>query len=370
MRFGTFVVMAGRQAGGPETYEHRLVRALAALDRKNEFHIFCYSRSAADSFALAQENVRFHVLRPGPRWLSTLATLPLQMRAAGVDLLHATFVPPLLSPAPYVFTMHCFSNFVHPEFYHPVVRWRLNGLIRRGLDRARVVLCVSRTVRDLVAETFKSPEERLAVVYNGVGDDFHPVEPALARDVLARRYGITGPYALFVGQLKARKNIKRILEAFARFRLDTRSDLRLVLAGRRDWSAAGMDEIIDRERLRPHVIELGHLRHEDLAVLYSGARMFVFPSLWEGFGIPVIEAMACGTPVITSDDSCLPEIAGGAALLVDPTSVEAIAEAMERVDSDESLREGLRAKGLERARFFSWRRTAEQTLAAYRMALG
>jgi len=370
VRFGIFVAMAGRQAGGPETYEHRLVRSLAALDRDNEYHVFCHSRAAADSFRLVQDKVHYHVLRPRVRWLSTLTSLPLKMHAAGVDLLHATFVPPPFSPAPYVFTMHCFSNFVHPEFYHPLVRWRLNGLIRRGLERARVILCVSRNVRDLVAETFKSSEGRLAVVYNGVGEDFQPIEPALARRTLADNYGIVEPYALFVGQLKARKNIARILEAFARFRLESRSELRLVLAGRRDWSSAGMDEVIDRWKLRGQVIELGHLAHPDLAVLYSGARMLVFPSLWEGFGIPVIEAMACGTPVITSNNSCLPEIAGDAALLVDPYSVEAIAEAIYRLDTDAALRQTLREKGLQRARAFSWRRTAEQTLAAYRVAAG
>jgi glycosyltransferase involved in cell wall biosynthesis len=203
-----------------------------------------------------------------------------------------------------------------------------------------------------------------------VGEDFQPIEPALARRTLADNYGIVEPYALFVGQLKARKNIARILEAFARFRLESRSELRLVLAGRRDWSSAGMDEVIDRWKLRGQVIELGHLAHPDLAVLYSGARMLVFPSLWEGFGIPVIEAMACGTPVITSNNSCLPEIAGDAALLVDPYSVEAIAEAIYRLDTDAALRQTLREKGLQRARAFSWRRTAEQTLAAYRVAAG
>ncbi len=366
MRVGLFVVMAGRQAGGPETYEHRLVRSLAALDRETDYHIFCLSKAAVESFALAQENLRYHVLRPGSRWVSSLASLPFSLLANRVDLLHATFVPPLLSPTRYVFTMHCFSNFVHPEFYHPLIRWRLNRLIVRGLRRARLILCVSENVRDLVRERFAVPPERLAVVYNGVGEDFHPMAPPLVRSIVATRYRISRHYALFVGQLKTRKNLVRLLEAFARFREESRSGLQLVLAGRRDWSSTEIDPAIERLRLREHVLELGHVAHEDLPALYCGAEMFVFPSLWEGFGIPVIEAMACGTPVVTANNSSLAEVAGESALLVNPYSVEEIAGAMGRICSDRALRESLRASGLERARLFSWKRTAQQTLAAYR----
>lgn len=369
MRVGIFVVMAGRKAGGPETYEHSLVKSLAGLDAQNEYHVFCLNRAAAESFQLARDNVKFHVLRPNLRLISIAATLPVQMMTSGIDLLHATFTPPPLSPKPYVFTHHCFSTFAHPEFYDPAILLRLNSLIVRGLNKARLIICVSENVRDLTAEKFKIPLERMPVVYNGVGENFRPVERAAARAALADVYGIREPYLLYVGKLESRKNIVRLLEAFHQFRHEAATPVKLVLAGRRSQMAQGIDETLDRLKLRPHVIEVGHVRNQDLPVLYSGAEMFVFPSLWEGFGIPVAEAMACGTPVITSNLSSLPEVAGGAAVLVDPYSVQDIAAGMHALFSDAALRETLRSKGLQRAQQFSWQRTARETLAVYERAI-
>ncbi len=364
-RIGLFVVMAGRQAGGPETYEHGLLRSLVAMNGGNEYHVFCFSREAAASFDLERDNVRYHVLDKGPRWFSTISALPYRMMTSEIDLLHATLVPPFFSPKGYVFTMHCFSTFQHPEFYRPEHARRLNRLMIRGMEKARLILCVSNNVKDLIAEKFRIPEDRLQVVYNGVSDEFQPMDRDLARADVKERYGIERPYLLFTGQLKERKNIGRILEAFARFRAEGNDDFALVLAGRRDWSSGDLDAVIERLQIRPWVIELGHLENGQLPPLYSAAEACVFPSLWEGFGIPVIESMACGTPVITSNVSCLPEVAGGQAVLVDPYSVEEIADAMERTTQNSDLRNRLIAGGIARASEFSWRETAKQTLRAY-----
>jgi glycosyltransferase involved in cell wall biosynthesis len=357
--------MAGRQAGGPETYEHGLLRSLVAVNGGNEYHVFCFSREAAASFGLKGSNVRYHILDKGPRWFSTMSALPYRMITSEIDLLHATLVPPLFSPKGYVFTMHCFSTFKHPEFYRPEHARRLNRLMIRGMGKARLILCVSNNVKELIAEEFRIPEDRLEVVYNGVSDAFQPMANDRARAKVETAYGIDRPYMLFTGQLKKRKNIGRILEAFARFRANGNNDFALVLAGRRDWSSGDLDTVIDRLGIRPWVHELGHLDNAELPALYSAAEVSVFPSLWEGFGIPVIESMACGTPVITSNLSCLPEVAGGQAVLVDPYSVEEITDAMERTTQDSGLRERLIAGGLARAREFSWRETAKQTLRAY-----
>jgi glycosyltransferase involved in cell wall biosynthesis len=360
--------MAGRQAGGPETYEHCLVRALAEVAPRNEYYVYCLSRPAADSFGAARANVRYHVLWPRLRWVSIAAILPIALRAAKLDVFHATFVPPPFAVRDYVFTMHDDSMFRHPEFYPPAIRWRLQNLVRRGLKRARLVLCISESVRASVAEAFRLPEERLAVVYHGVDPRFGPRPLDLVRRELAQRYGLHEPYTLFVGRLTARKNPVRMLEAFHRFRQEAKCPVKLVLAGNRSWTAEGFDEAMTRLGLQDSVIELGHVPDEDLPWLYCGALMLVFPSLWEGFGLPVIEAMASGTPVITSNVSSLPEVAGDAAVLVDPYSTDAIGDAMTRVFQDPGLRETLRARGLERARRFVWGETARQTLAAYTRA--
>jgi glycosyltransferase involved in cell wall biosynthesis len=185
---------------------------------------------------------------------------------------------------------------------------------------------------------------------------------------VAKRYGLSAPYILYVGKLEARKNICRLLRAFHRARSATKADVRLVLVGRRFWDLEQMDATISELGLQPHVTELGYVAGEDLPALYSAAELFVFPSLWEGFGFPVLEAMKCGTPVITSNVSCLPEIAGGAALLVDPLSIDQIAESIASTMNDPAQRKSLAHRGLTQAAKFTWEETARKTLAAYERA--
>jgi glycosyltransferase involved in cell wall biosynthesis len=366
MRIGIFAAMAGRQAAGPETYEVALVRSLAALDSGNEYHVFCLSEEARNAFAVEQKNFAFHVLRPGVRWVSITATLPIAMLRARLDVFHATFIPPPFIPARLVYTLHDLTSFHNPEFYHPAVRWRLNHSIRTGLKRARMILCVSDCVRKMAAEQFAIPLERMTAVHHGVGERFRPMNAEEARRVVRQQYGIDRPYLLFVGQMKTRKNMARILEAFGRFRQDGDSKLALVLAGRRGQTSEFLDESIRRLGLSGCVIEPGHVSDEQLPALYNAAEMLVFPSLFEGFGFPVIEAMACGTPVITSNVSALPEVAGDGAVLVDPLSVDALLAAMRHIHCDAAFAQKLRGQGLERARHFTWKRAAEQTVAAYR----
>lgn len=373
-RFGVFVAMAGRQAGGPETYEHGLVRELADVGNQHQFDIFCLDQAATSSFGFARDNVRFHTLRSPARWLTMSALLPLRLWRTPLSLLHATFIPPPFSPRRYVFTMHDTGMFAHPEFYHPRVRLRLNGLLARGVARATRILCVSETARALVAEHFKINPDRVIAVHNGVNGEFKPLPAEATAATLARKFGLRAPYVLFVGQLKVRsKNLTRLLEAFAGFRPQGPAGVRLVLAGRRPthepYAATLLDEEIARLKLQEHVTELGHVADEDLPLLYNGAEVFLFPTLWEGFGLPVVEAMACGTPVITSNISCLPEVAGEAAILVDPHSVEEMVDALKRVCNDASLRQTLRARGFARAAEFTWRRAAQKTLRVYEEAL-
>ena len=365
MRIGVFVVMAGRKAGGPETYELCLLRGLAKIDRSNEYHVFCLSDKSRASIGINQDNFFFHVLRPSFRWASIPVTLPLSLMKAGVDMFHATFIPPPVSPTKYAFTMHDLTMFHNPEFYNPLIRWRLNHSVRRGLKSARVVVCVSDCVRQVANETFGLPAGKLAVVHHGVNVAFRQIPAKEAAELLAQHYGIKRPYVVFVGKMQARKNIPRILEAFHRVRRDSQSDLALVLAGTRGSTADGIEEVIHRLQLAEHVVELGHVDQEHLPALYSGAQMLVFPSLYEGFGIPVLEAMACGTPVLTSNVSALPEVAGNCALLVDPYSVEAISQGMLELCANEGLRQSLRSRGLEHAKKFTWEQTARQTLSVY-----
>lgn len=365
MRISIFVAAAGRQASGPETYEHCLLRALAAIDQETDYRIFCFNQAAADSFQINQPNIQFEILRPNVRWISLPFSLPRALSRSGVQLCHATFVPPPRCPTPLMMTLHGSDMFVHPEFFQAGVRWRLNALLARGFRRARLIVCVSQHVRDMVQQRFQVPDERLAVVYHGIDSSFRPLPPIEARGVVRERYGITRPYVLYVGKIVASKNVPRLVEAFVRFRRACGSDVLLVMAGKSYPRMSRVDESVWRSSEKEGVLRIGQVPHRDLPWLYGGALAFAFPSLWEGFGLPIVEAMACGVPVITSAVSCLPEVAGGAALLVDPHSVSEIEAALHRACFDQRLRAELIAKGLHRSQDFSWLTAAQQTRAAY-----
>lgn len=369
MRFGILIGMVGRAAGGLESYEYGLVNSLAALDHDNEYDMFCLNRRALDAFPTARPNFRYHALWPENRWISFPLTLPLALLSKRVETLHATFVKPPICPVPTVFTVHDLGMFTNPEFYHAALRLRMNWLIRAGIRHSRMVICVSNTIRNLVREEFGVPEERLTTVYHGISPRYRPLPPEEARPVI-EKYKLRRPYLLFVGQLREGiKNLSRLVQAFFQFREAGHPEVELVLAGRRPYQArypaAGLDATIKELGIGAHVRELGYVPDEDLPALYGQAEMLVFPSLCEGFGFPVLEAMACGTPVVASSIDTLQEISAGAAVLVNPESADDIAAGIHRVAADANLRDELRQKGLARASEFSWLRAARETLACY-----
>jgi glycosyltransferase involved in cell wall biosynthesis len=365
MRIGVLVLMAGREAGGPETYEVELLRAMARIDQRNEFVVYCTGPEAPRAIGVRSDNVTYRVLKPSVRAFSVAVSLPAALRSDGVDLLHSTFTPPPFAATPEVLTLHCLSSFTHPQFYARTIAWRLNALLRIGMRRARRLVCVSETTARQAHEHFGVPAERLSVAYNGVASHFVPMDERQARSTVAARLGITDPYFLFVGKLEPRKNVERVIEAYARVKRETRTGAKLLLAGHRTSVTPRIDALIDRLGLSDDVLRIGYVPGDVLPQLYGAARLFLFPSLWEGFGIPMIEAMACGTPVVTSSAACLPEIAGGAAAIVDPLSVEDIAEAIARLDGSDDERGRLRARGFVRAGDFTWDRSARATLDAY-----
>ena len=368
MRIGLFPLWSGGQIGGITTYDTRLPPALAAAAPDVDFHIYTPSPDAIRRFGLPAGNVTHHRLFPRSRWLSVPVSLPLATAFAPVDLLHVTHVPPPVSTRPYVMTLHCYSTFGFPEFYPRGLNLRVNALLRRGLKRARLVICVSRGLRELAETKLGVDPERLAVVYHGVGEEFRPIPRAEAVAHVQRRYGLDAPYLFFIGVFAPRKNLRRLIDGFARFKAGTGSPAKLVMAGR-PWLGDDVAAAIARNELEREVVVLGHVNDESVPFLYSAADLFVFPSVWESFGMPVVEAMACGVPVLTSNGSCLPEIAGDAAVLVDPYSAGDIARGITSVMTDPALAARLRDLGLARAGQFTWERTARETLAAYRRAL-
>lgn len=303
------------------------------------------------------------------RWLWMQTILPSVIRDSQPNLCHFTnALAPLWQPAPYVLTIHDASLFVYGE-YHP---WARHLTMRLTLPivarRAAAIITVSQHSRDDLIRVLNLDPAKIHVVYEAAADAFRPVEDPHQLAALRRKYALPDQFLLYVGTLEPRKNLLRLLRAVARLR-DEGLPHQLVLAGGMGWMMESFEQEVNALGLQEAVHYLGYIPSEDLPGLFSLATVFTFPSLYEGFGLPPLEAMACGAPVLTSKSSSLAEVCGDAAYLVDPHSVEAIAAGLAELLRDAELRECLRAKGLQRAATFSWRRAACETGEIYRQVV-
>ena len=368
------VSAAAQGRGGIGRYAARLAEALADVPRVDLGLLYHGPRGTRLPPTLADFPAR-HVRLGSKPWraalaVASLAGLPLDRALGPYDVFHATdHVLPSLRRTPSVFTVHDLAFLAHPETHLRANRAYLATMMPRYVAAATMVIADSEsTRRDLLAR-YGVPPDNVRVVPLGVEPIFAPVPPTEARPVVAERYGFTAPYLLFVGTLEPRKNLRGLVAAY-RALLQRRADLpTLAIAGGEGWWYDDLYRLIKREGLAGRVRFLGRVPDADLPALYSGSAVFAYPSLYEGFGLPPLEALACGTPVVCSNRSSLPEVVGDAALLVEPTDVGALAGALERLLDDEPLRRELRARGLARAAQFTWARTATETLATYHEAL-
>lgn len=359
------------RSAGVSGYIRQLLTHLPAAAPDMQLTAFLPAGSLQPVDRLTQAHSRLQTRKPRQRILWEQTALPGQVRQRRLDLLHgAVNVTPLLSLCPTVVTIHDLSFMRYPQAFPATQRLYLHSQVRRSARHARQVIAVSQATKDDVVALFGVPPERVTVVYNGVDAVFSPASPDTI-DAFRRERGLPQRFILHLGTLEPRKNLARLVEAFARTRqqLPQVDDLKLVLAGGKGWDYDDIFAAVERLGLREQVLFTGYVPDADLPWFYRAATVFAYPSLLEGFGLPVLEAMACGTPVITSSVSSLPEVAGDAALLVDPGSVEALAAALIRVLGDAALADEMRRKGLQQAGRFSWQRTAAETASVYRAAL-
>jgi alpha-1,3-rhamnosyl/mannosyltransferase len=344
-------------------YETNLIRALAELDSHNEYRIFCLDPQVPHLLDLHAANFRFEVL-PANRFKGVLWDVPRAMAGSQLNLFHALFVPPPFTSVPYVFTQHGSEVIERADFYPFALRLRMRLLFQRAWAKARLVLCVSDYVRGYLTQR-GLPQDKLRTVPLACAPEFQPVDKAAARRDVMQRYALDRNFVLAMGRIEPRKNPIRVLRAYDRFRRQVANPPMLVWAGMKTWSAREFDRTVAELGLDSFLLQVGHVPHDHLPALYAASEFAVYASLWEGFGLPVLEAFAMGTPLITSRTTSLPEVAADACLLVDPYSVEDIAAAMNTLHSDLQLRQQLVSRGQERGRVFSWARTARQTLNAY-----
>lgn len=367
MRIGIDAHAIGSQLTGNETYIKNLILALAEIDQDNEYILFFTRPDVAKQWEHRFPNVHVRVVRPHTPYVRIPLSLPIVLFGVGVDLLHVQYTAPPMCRVPFVVTIHDLSFEHFPQFFTPKERFFFKRTIPRTARRAVKVLTVSEFSRRDLIQTYGLPPEKVVVTPNGVGAEFRPIRDEVVLKNLKKKYGIEREYLLSVGNLQPRKNLARLIKVYTRLR-DSVEDFRcqLVLVGRRAWLYKHIFHEAHQSQYRGDVILTDYVPEADLPGLYSGALAFVYPSIFEGFGLPVLEAMACGTPVITSNSSSLPEVVGQAGLMVDPFDEEALARAILRVVEDAQLRAQLSAQGWRQAAKFSWRRTAELTLDVYR----
>lgn len=353
---------------GVSHYIEQVLLHLAQIDRANHYTV--YTTRGLDQAALGLpanfvvKPSQLPTINPRVRipWEQGIAPLILRGTA---DLYHGCLnVAPLLSPVPTVITIHDLAFIRFPQTFRAYNRIYLDLATRLSARRASRILAVSEHTKREVVGLLGIPPERVIVTPNAARNHFRPPAPA-AIEQLRASHGLPERFVLYVGTLEPRKNLTTLLEAFA---LVSQSvpDAPLLIGGGKGWMYEPIFARLEQLNLRDRVKFAGYLPEEELPLWYAAATVFVFPSIYEGFGMPPLEAMACGTPVITSNTSSLPEVVGDAGLMVAPTDTIGLAEAIRRVLVDADLRAELRQRGLARARRFSWADTAAKTLAAYR----
>jgi glycosyltransferase involved in cell wall biosynthesis len=372
MKIAIDVSLAAGESAGVGTYTRGLLEGLAAIDAENEYLLYSYVDFPASSHRLFPQKPNF-ALRMLPlgeeHWahIWSRADLPPKEALHGVDILHSPFFnAPREHYGALVVTIYDVSFLLQPQFHTEANRLHcLQGTLNAALYADRIITISIQTKKDLMAY-FSIPEERIRVIHPAHRTIYYPErDTGVIRGAL-ERLGIYHNFILCVGSLEPRKNLKTLLEAYAIYVKRYAAGELLVIAGGKGWLSDNLADFVAGLGLAGRVKFIGYAQEADLRVLYSAARLFVYPSLYEGFGLPPLEAMACGAPVITSNTSALPEVVGDAALLIDPHSSEDLSEAMRAVLADGEMRSTMRRQSLERATLFSWERAAADTLKVYR----
>ncbi len=352
--------MVGSRETGNETYVVNLLRHLSQLT-----DVQCGAAIAPGSITLSHlADVELIPLRLPGNWPRLLFSLPFVCRQWHADILHVTYVGPFFPPCPMVVTVHDVAFKRYPDFFSPRDRLLFATLLPATLRRASAVITGSRHAQQEILKAYPYLADKVHVTLDAPGAMFHPTCQEELLQSMHARYGIHTAYILAVGNIQPRKNLVRLIKAFALIRQQIES-VQLVIVGKAQWQSSAVYEEVKHLGLEQDIVFTGYVPDEDLALLYNAAQVFVYPSIYEGFGLPILEAMACGTPVVTSNTSSMPEIAGNAAILVDPYQVDEIQAAIQRILRDPDLSLSLSQEGLKRAEAFSWLGTARDTLRVY-----
>ncbi|MCO5247314.1 MAG: glycosyltransferase family 4 protein, partial [Anaerolineae bacterium] len=362
MRIGVDARLMYYQPAGISRYTWHLLQALAELDSEDEFIVF--QQRNHKSPLIQQANFRRATLFAPVHHRLEQSMLVAELLRFRLDLLHSTdFIPPLYSPVKSVITVHDLA-FLHYPHFLTAASAAYYGQIDRAVHHARHIIVPSEHTRSDLTAQMGVPPDKISVIYEAADPRFTPLPQEETRREVMKKFGLPERYVFFVGTIEPRKNLTGLLQAF-KILIDRYNvqDVNLAVAGSRGWLYEEVLNAVETLDLTERVHLLDRVSDDDLHKLYVGARCHIHPAFYEGFGLPPLEAMACGTPTIVSNVSSLPEVVNDAALLVDPRDWEEIAIALYRLLTDDGLHAELRHMGLQRAKDFSWTMAAEQTLA-------
>jgi glycosyltransferase involved in cell wall biosynthesis len=357
----------GTKLGGNESYAVNLIEALAQIDSINSYTIYVTTHEARDRFSNRWSNFKVRSTLPHTPLIRIPLTLSAELRKHPVDVLHVQFTAPPFCPCPVVVSIHDLSFEHLPQTFKRRSRTQLRLTVRHSARRAARILSLSQHTRRDIVETYGIDSNRIEAIPLAAPDHFSAVTDNSELQRVRHNYGIVGDYILSVGSIQPRKNLARLVKAYASLRGNCSAETlpKLVLVGKCAWLYDETLRTLNEMGVKDTVVLTGYVPETDLPALYSSALCFVYPSYFEGFGLPPLEAMKCGTPVIVGNRTSLPEVVGDAALKVDPFDVDAIASALGKLINDSELRKKLSQMGQERASTFTWRETARQTLRVY-----
>jgi glycosyltransferase involved in cell wall biosynthesis len=365
MKIAIDYTSAARQRAGIGRYTRSLIRALALHDHTNPYALYV-PRDAlylddARAFPKNYRVVRapFNERYMVALWQRARVPMPIEFLTGASTVFYSPdFVLPPTRAKRKILTIHDLSFKRHPETTVPNLKWYLDAAVPRAIARADLILADSNATRDDLQEFFNTPPDRIQTLYSGCDDFFHRVTDAQKLQTIRAKYALHKPFLLNVGTIEPRKNLARLIEAFSK--LKQRRELELVIAGGRGWLYDEIYAAPEKFGVSAQVRFIGFAPDEDLPALYSLAELFVYPSLYEGFGLPVVEALACGAAVVTSNNSSLPEVAGDAAVMIDARDTDALVWAIRRLLEDSTWRAIKQTKALEQAKKFSWQKSAAE----------
>lgn len=368
MRIGIITDFIAVNQGGIGAYTHNLASSLNKIDKENKYYLIYHTPVNIDIYKNNEKIlVKSFSLPKGSGLIWRFISAPLKLKfIKELDLVHDPYgIGPLSFKMPFkkVITIHDLTPILFSNTFNSTTVLLHKLLLPRTLRTADKIITDSNSTKKDLINYFKIPEGKIRVILLAADEKFKPLNNKEIREA-KQKYSLNFPFILYVGTLEPRKNIPSLIKAF--YKLKKKNlQYKLVIAGKKGWKYKEIFETIDKLNLQNDVVFTGYVSDEGLPALYNAADLFVYPSIYEGFGLPPLEAMACGTPVITSNTSSLPEVVGDAGIMVDPYDVDGLADAMHEVLADGGLRANMIKKGLERAKMFSWEQCAKETLEVY-----